>query len=163
VTARDRDREFVEFARAQATGLRRTAYLLCHDWHLAQDLTQIALAKMYVAWNRLDTLANPGAYARKTLLRAFLDHQRKRSSRETALELAPETTVDAGPELRLTLLDALAELPPRDRAIVVLRYWEDHSIDTVAALLGVSVSVVKSQSMRSLARLRELLGEDILT
>ncbi|HVV23137.1 MAG TPA: SigE family RNA polymerase sigma factor [Pseudonocardiaceae bacterium] len=158
-----RDDEFVEFARVQAAGLRRTAYLMCHDWHLAQDLTQTALAKLYVAWGRLDWLDNPMAYAKKVLLRTFLDHQRRRGSHEVAVDSVPDSAHESDPELRLTLLDALAQLPPRDRAIVVLRYWEDYSIDAVADVVGVSTAVVKSQSMRSLAKLRVLLGEDLFT
>jgi RNA polymerase sigma-70 factor (sigma-E family) len=158
-----RDDEFVQFATAHAEGLRRTAYLMCRDWHLAQDLTQTTLAKLYPVWGRLDRLDNPTAYARKILLRTFLDHRRRRGSRELVVDALPEAAHDVGPELRLTLLDALSHLPVRDRAIVVLRYWEDHSIDTVADLVGVSTSVVKTQSMRSLAKLRELLGEDLLT
>lgn len=158
-----RDEAFVEFAGANAAALRRTAYLLCRDWHLAQDLTQTTLAKLYVAWSRLNWLDNPVAYAKKILLRVYLDHQRRRGSHEVVVESLPERAVEADPELRLTLLDALGRLPPRDRAIVVLRYWDDHSIDTVAELVGVSVSVVKTQSMRSLMKLRELLGEDLLT
>jgi RNA polymerase sigma-70 factor (sigma-E family) len=161
-----RDEEFVEFARDQAAGLRRTAFLLCRDWHLAQDLTQTALAKLYVAWGRVHSADSAGGYARTVLLRVFLDHQRRRSTRETVLEHPPDglrdARVDPEPELRLTLLDALGRLSPRDRAIVVLRYWEDHSVDSVAAMLGISPSVVKTQSMRCLARLRELLGEDLL-
>jgi RNA polymerase sigma-70 factor (sigma-E family) len=155
------EEDFVEFAREHAAGLRRTAYLMCRDWHLAQDLTQTSLAKLYAVWGRLDRLDNPMAYARKVLLRAFLDHQRRRGSHEIVVESTPEGVSDCDHELRLTLLDALGRLPPRDRAIVVLRYWEDLSIDTVAELVGVSVPVVKSQSLRSLARLRVLLGEDL--
>jgi RNA polymerase sigma-70 factor (sigma-E family) len=157
-----RDEEFVEFAHAHAASLRRTAYLMCRDWHLAQDLTQTTFAKLFVAWRRLAWLDNPEGYARKTLLRAFLDHKRRRGSQEVVLETVPDSALDSSPDLRLTLLDALARLAPRDRAIVVLRYWEDLSIDSVADAVGVSTSVVKTQSMRSLARLRELLGEDIM-
>jgi RNA polymerase sigma-70 factor (sigma-E family) len=158
-----RDDEFVEFARTQAVGLRRTAYLMCRDWHLAQDLTQTSLAKLYLAWGRLDWLDSPLAYAKKVLLRSFLDHQRRRGSHEVAVEAVPETAEESDPALRLTLLDALAQLPARDRAIVVLRYWEDYSIDTVADVVGVSTAVVKSQSMRSLTKLRQMLGEDLFT
>jgi RNA polymerase sigma-70 factor (sigma-E family) len=157
-----RDDEFVEFAGTHAASLRRTAYLMCRDWHLAQDLTQTTLAKLYPVWGRLGWVENPAAYARKVLLRSFLDHRRRRGSQELVVESLPDIAEHDDPELRLTLLDALGSLPPRDRAIVVLRYWDDHSIESVAELVGVSVSVVKTQSMRSLAKLRELLGEDLL-
>jgi RNA polymerase sigma-70 factor (sigma-E family) len=158
-----RDEEFVEFARTHAASLRRTAYLMCRDWHLAQDLVQTTLAKLYPAWSRLDWLENPTAYARKVLLRTFLDHKRRRGAHEVVVEAVPDTAQYSHPELRLTLLAALGELTPRDRAIVVLRYWEDLSIEAVAELVGVSISVVKTQSMRSLSKLRELLGEDLFT
>ena len=72
----------------------------------------------------------------------------------------PDRSPQQSADLQLTLLQALARLPVRDRAIVVLRHWEDHSVETVAEILGVSTSVVKMQSMRALTRLRELLGED---
>lgn len=152
------DSEFSEFAEAAVTRLRQTAFLLSRDWHLAQDLTQITLAKVYVRWRRID---DPHAYARKTLLRAFLDHRRRRSSGEVAVAELPETSAAGDqPDLRLTLFDALGHLPPRDRAIVVLRYWEDLSVRAVAELLDLSESNVKIQSMRSLDKLRTLLDED---
>src|SRR5262245_29226601 len=151
--------EFVEYARAAAPRLRQVAYLLCHDWHLAQDLAQTTLAKMFVRWHRIDKADNPDAYGRKVLLRVFFDHQRRASRREVVVERVVEPAAPADtPDLRLTLLDALGRLPARDRAILVLRYWEDLSIDTVAELLGVTPSVVKSQSARSLTRLRTMLG-----
>jgi RNA polymerase sigma-70 factor (sigma-E family) len=152
------DGEFSDFAEAAVVRLRQTAFLLSRDWHLAQDLTQITLAKVYVKWRRID---DPHAYAKKILLRAFLDHKRRRSSDELAVEELPEApTADDGRDLRLTLFEALGRLPPRDRAIVVLRYWEDLSVRDVAALLGLSEGNVKIQSMRSLAKLRTLLGEE---
>ncbi len=160
-----RDDQFVDFARAHAAGLRRMAFLMCRDWHLAQDLTQTALAKLYTAWPRLDWLDSPIGYTKKILLRTFLDHQRRRGSHELAVQSVPDSVTEHADDsdLRVTLLDALAQLPARDRAIIVLRYWEDHSIETVADMVGVSIGVVKSQSMRSLTRLRELLGEDLFT
>jgi DNA-directed RNA polymerase specialized sigma24 family protein len=113
------DSEFSEFAETAVTRLRQTAFLLSRDWHLAQDLTQITLAKVYLKWRRVE---DPHAYAKKTLLRAFLDHRRRRSSEEVAVAELPETSAAGDqPDLRLTLFEALGHLPPRDRAIVVLR------------------------------------------
>jgi DNA-directed RNA polymerase specialized sigma24 family protein len=140
------DEAFAEFAHAQAERLRTTAFMLCRDWHLAQDLTQTALTRLYVGWRRAAQADNLIAYAQKILLRAYLDHRRRRSSTE----------------LRLTMLDALAQLPPRDRAIVILRYFEDYSVEQTAEVLDVPASVVKSQTKRSLAKLRELLAADQL-
>lgn len=158
MTRRDEE-EFTEYARVAAARLRRTAYLLCHDWYLAQDFTQTALAKLYVHWGRIRSRETPDAYARKVLLRVFLDHQRRGSSREVVVERPAERAApDGQPELRATLLDALRRIPPRDRAILVLRYWEDQSVGTVAELIGVSEATVKTQSARGLARLRALLG-----
>ncbi|MET7397473.1 SigE family RNA polymerase sigma factor [Dactylosporangium sp. NPDC005572] len=155
------DGEFVDYARVAAPRLRRTAYLLCQDWHLAQDLTQTALAKLFVHWGRIHRRDSPDAYARKVLLRVFLDHQRRSSSHEVVVDRVADGPAPGGqPELRLTLIEALSRIPARDRAILVLRYWEDQSIDTVADLLGVSVPTVKSQSARGLSRLRSLLGAD---
>ena len=154
------DAEFAEFAGASALRLRRTAFLLCHDWHNAEDLTQTALAKTYVAWRRVWRTGNPEAYTRKILLHSFLDQQRRRSSSELVLSELPESARQEHNELRLTLLEALRRLPPRDRAIVVLRYWEDHSLETTADLLDLPIATVKQQSSRSLAKLRVLLQDD---
>ena len=157
------DAEFAEFAAASALRLRRTAFLLCHDWHYAEDLTQTALAKTYVAWRRVRPTGNPEAYTRKILLHSFLDQQRRRSSTELVLPALPETGWQEHSDLRLTLLEALRGLPPRDRAIVVLRYWEDHSVETTADLLDLPIATVKQQSSRSLARLRLLLQDERVT
>ncbi|MGC9670610.1 SigE family RNA polymerase sigma factor [Planosporangium sp. 12N6] len=156
------DDDFIAFAQARAERLRHRAFLLCQDWHLAQDLTQITLAKLYASWRKAAAADNLEAYAAKVMLRAFLDHRRRRSASELPSDTLPEhSTSGPEPELRLTLIDALGRLPPRDRAIVVLRYWEDHSVETVADILGVRPGVVKTQAMRSLARLRSLLGSDV--
>jgi RNA polymerase sigma-70 factor (sigma-E family) len=159
------DEEFTAFAVAAAPRLRRTAFLMCRDWHLAQDLTQITLAKMYVSWRRIWQTANLEAYSRRVLMHVLIDQRRRRSDSEIALaappEPAPHGGPDGSPELRVTLVDALATLPIRDRAIVVLRYWEDHSVETVADMLNLSPGVVKSQSARSLTRLRALLGDSL--
>jgi RNA polymerase sigma-70 factor (sigma-E family) len=157
------DREFVEYAESRVQRLRQRAYLLCRDWHLAQDLTQVTLAKLYASWKRAAKADSIDAYATKVMLRVFLDHKRLRSSQEVVIAdpAAESIQRDSAPELRITLLEALGRLSPRDRAIVVLRYWEDHSVDTVAEMVGVSPGVVKTQSMRALAQLRALLGEDI--
>jgi RNA polymerase sigma-70 factor (sigma-E family) len=154
------DDDFIEYARAAAPRLRRVAFMLCRDWHLAQDFTQTALAKLYVNWKRVIRHDYPDAYGRKILVRVFLDHQRRRSSGEVVAENLPEGTAPYDSvDLRMTLLEALSHIPPRDRAILVLRYWEDQSVETVSELLGVSTATVKTQSARSLTRLRAILGE----
>jgi RNA polymerase sigma-70 factor (sigma-E family) len=156
------DQDFETFARASAERLRATAFMLCRDWHLAQDLTQTTLTKLYVSWRKVSQADNPSAYAQKVLFRAYLDHRRRRSSTETATAEFAEIAEAASPDLRLTMLEALAQLPPRDRAIVVLRYFEDYSVDQTADVLNIPATVVKSQTKRSLLRLRDLLAPDQL-
>ena len=158
------DAEFTAFVAAASPRLRRTAYLMCRDWHLAQDLTQTTLARMYASWGRVRKSASVDAYSRRVLLNAVFDHGKRRSGSEIVLAELPERAAGAtgGPDLHVALLDALATLPVRDQAIVVLRHWEDQSVEAVAEILGVSVSVVKMQSSRALARLRTVLGEDFV-
>lgn len=154
------DGEFVAFVQRSGSRLCDTAFWLCRDWGLAQDLTQTALIKVYLSWRRIKH-DDPYRYSKQVLLRTYLDHKRLKRSAEVQTANVPDrpTAADAT-ELRVTLLDALGHLSPRDRAIVVLRYWEDHSVQTVAEMLGVSPGVVKMASMRALASLRALLGED---
>jgi RNA polymerase sigma-70 factor (sigma-E family) len=159
VTVRD-DGEFVAFVERSGSRLCETAFWLCRDWNLAQDLTQTTLIKVYLAWRRIKH-DDPYRYCQQVLLRTYLDHKRLRSSCEVQTHVVPDRPAAAdAAEIRITLLDALGHLSARDRAIVVLRYWEDHSVQTVAEMLGLSPGVVKMQSMRALASLRVLLGED---
>ncbi len=160
---REDDDDFTAFVAAAAPRLRRVAYLMCRDWHLAQDLTQTALARMYASWSRVRRAGNLEAYARRVLLNVVFDQRERRSSTEIVLaELPDRPRPDGSADLHVTLMAALATLPVRDQAIVVLRHWEDHSVETVAGILGVSVSVVKTRNARSLTRLRALLGEDFV-
>jgi RNA polymerase sigma-70 factor (sigma-E family) len=160
-----RDEEFTAFVESVGDRLRRSAYLMCRDWHLAQDLTQHTLARMYSVWGRIRTGTNLEAYSRRVLMNAVFDHHRRRSGSEVVLaELPdrPDRTPPGAPELRVALVDALASLTIEDRAVLVLRHAEDHSVETVAGILGVSASVVKMRNARALGRLRTLLGEDFL-
>ncbi|MED7949693.1 SigE family RNA polymerase sigma factor [Streptomyces sp. BE20] len=165
----DRAGDFEEFAANRAGRLFQVAYLMCGDWHQAQDLVQTTLAKLYSVWGRLrrgDDEPSIDAYARKVLLRCYLSHRRLRRSGEIAVAELPDTPVRPddhpanGSELRLTLVAALRTLPPRNRAVVVLRYLEDHPIEAVAEMLGTTPAAVKGLSTRSLARLREILADD---
>jgi RNA polymerase sigma-70 factor (sigma-E family) len=159
----DAPEEFTEFASAYAARLRRTAYLLCGNWHTAEDLTQIALTQTLLSWRRLSRLDNAPAYAHRSLVNAYLGHRRSRKSRELPVALPPDAAGPAGTtELRLVLLRALDTLTPSARAVVVLRYWEDLSIGQVAAMLQCSTGNVKSQSSRALAQLRAVLGDTLL-
>ncbi|MET9788145.1 SigE family RNA polymerase sigma factor [Streptomyces canus] len=155
--------EYAEFAAARAGHLYRSACLLtAGDTHLAEDLVQEALGRIYLRWSRISLVGNPAAYAQTVLVRVFLTHQRRRSSRESATDVLPEVAA-AGVDtpLRLTLLDALARLPAKDRAVVVLRYWEDRSIEETAGVLNSSAAAVRTRCTRALKQLRGLLGEDI--
>jgi RNA polymerase sigma-70 factor (sigma-E family) len=157
----DPSEEFAEFARAQAGQLFRIAFMMCNDWHGAEDLVQVTLVKVYVAWGRLRRDSNADRYARTVLLNTFLSQRRlKRSGEIPTAEIRDLPTPGVDADLRMTLLTALRRLPPRTRAVLVLRYVEDHSIESVAALMGTTRAAIKSRNARGLAQLRELLGAD---
>lgn len=158
--------EYLEFARTRTGPLYRSACLLTGgDTHLAEDLVQETLGRMYVVWGRRRAgLDNPAAYAQTVLVRNFLTHQRRRSSRErpTAEPVGPPPRpayAADDPHLRVVLLAALARLSPKDRAVLVLRYWEDRSTEETAAALGVSPGAIRTRSFRALGRLRAELGD----
>jgi RNA polymerase sigma-70 factor (sigma-E family) len=159
--APDAEQQYLEFASAQAGQLFRIAYLMCGDWHEAQDLVQIALAKLFVAWARASRADNVASYARTVLVDSYLSNRRLRRSRETPVaEIAEPAARDEDADLRMTLVTALHRLPPRSRAVVVLRHVEDHSIESVARYLGVTPAAVKSLNARGIAQLREYLCAD---
>ncbi|MFI6278345.1 SigE family RNA polymerase sigma factor [Streptomyces sp. NPDC050988] len=154
-----REREFREFAEARQAQLRRSAYLLCGDWYQAQDLTQTALMKLYAAWGRVSRDGNVDAYARTILTRTFIDQQRKGGWREEPVSEPPDLSAGApvAPELRMMMQEALMELSPRYRAVLVLRFWEDWTVEQTAHALRVTPGTVKSQSARGIARLRAIV------
>jgi RNA polymerase sigma-70 factor (sigma-E family) len=152
--------EFVEFAAAASLRLRRTAFLLCGNWHTAEDLAQTTLASVFVSWRRIRRPDAAYSYATKTLVNTYLaDRRLKRAGEVLTGQLPERPAPEQAPELRLLVLDALATLPPQARAIVVLRYWADMSVEQVANLLHCSEGNVKSQSARGLDKLRPLLNE----
>ncbi|MER5638900.1 SigE family RNA polymerase sigma factor [Kitasatospora sp. NPDC002227] len=157
---------FDEFASSRAQRLFQTAYLMCGDYHQAQDLVQTALSRLYPVWGRLtrrEDVVSLDAYARKVLLNCYISHRRLRRSGEVAVADLPDRPgpgEDRGAALRITLLDALSRLPPRNRAAVVLRYLEDYSLEEVADAMDTTVSAVKSLSFRSLTALRQILGPE---
>jgi RNA polymerase sigma-70 factor (sigma-E family) len=155
---------FTEFAEAAAPRLRRTAFLLCGDWHSAEDLVQSTLAKVFVAWRRIQRRDTAHAYAARTLVNTYLADRRLKRPAEVLTAALPERPVESpAPETRMVVLGALALLPPRSRAVVVLRYWADLSVEQVAEVLGCSTGNVKSQSARALSKLRDLLADDVAT
>lgn len=144
--------------------LFRSACLLTGgDTHFAEDLVQDTLGRMYAVWGRVARVGNPAAYAQTVLVRCYLGHQRRRSAGERPSgELPDRAERPSGDSaLRITLLDALRGLPPKDRAVIVLRYWEDRSVTETADALHVSSAAVRTRSTRALARLREQLGSSI--
>ncbi|MCP2165557.1 SigE family RNA polymerase sigma factor [Goodfellowiella coeruleoviolacea] len=159
----EEDERFREFARARTLALRRTAYLLCHDWHLAEDLVQTALLKLYRVWRRLHGSEVIDNYARRVLLRCWLDEQRRpwrrRERRDGVVPDLGDGRLDPADRpapgwLSDLLVRALQELPARQRAAVVLRHCADLSIADTAAALHCSEGTVKSQCARGLATLR---------
>ena len=152
---------FRAFALDRRTPLRRTAYLLCGDWHHADDLVQNTLVKLYVAWRRIDNEV-PDAYARRTLMRCFLDERRRPWRRETPVLEVPDAAETDGAAIELDIATALNRLTPRQRATVVLRFWADASVAETAAALNCSEGTVKSQTARAIAQLREFLGDPAL-
>ncbi|MFI9009994.1 SigE family RNA polymerase sigma factor [Actinosynnema sp. NPDC053489] len=155
----DEDAEFVAFVRARRPDVRRTAYLLCGDWHLAEDLAQTTLLKLYRAWTRVVRLDAVDAYWRKVLLRTAIDHGRPLKRQERPVASLPDVPgSEADPGGGVDVRAALASLPPGQRAAVVLRYWEDRSVAQTARLLKCSQGTVKSQCAKGLAALRRELA-----
>jgi RNA polymerase sigma-70 factor (sigma-E family) len=154
------EEEFAEFAAASALRLRRAAFLLCGNWHTAEDLAQTALAKVFVSWRKVRRQDAAYAYATRTLVNCYLADHRLRHNTEIPTDQLPDHPAAVpAPETRMVVLDALATLPPRSRAVVVLRYWADLSVDQAADVLGCSPGNVKSQSARALDKLRGVLGD----
>ncbi|MFC4859435.1 SigE family RNA polymerase sigma factor [Actinophytocola glycyrrhizae] len=145
-----------EYVVARMETMRRTAYLLCRDWHTADDLVSITIGKLYRHWARVGGTPGIDAYVRKALLRTWLDEKRRPWRREQATEELPElpTAAEFAVVSRAQLLDLLDGLPPRRRAAVVLRLYCDLSVEETAEILGCSVGTVKSQTARGLDTLR---------
>jgi RNA polymerase sigma-70 factor (sigma-E family) len=157
----DRDAEFGEYVDSRLTLMRRTAFLLGGgDWHAAEDLVQTALTKLYTAWPRLRQDGAVDAYVRKVLVRTVIDESRRPwRKRERSVEETPDVSVPAARvDDVLDVRQALRKLPAGQRAVVVLRYWEDLSITETAKVLGRTEGTVKSQAAKGLAALRDLLA-----
>ena len=154
------DAEFTEFVHAVWPGLYRTAYLMLGEHQLAEDLVQTSLAKTYASWRKVKEPAAAPAYARVVLANTAASWFRRRGWRnEHPTEVLPDAGVEHDPTTRTALVEALATLAPRQRAVVVLRYYDDLSVREVAHALGISEGTVKSQTSDALARLRTQLGE----
>ena len=159
------DADYTEFVHASWPTLYRTAYLMLGDRGLAEDLVQTALAKTYASWGKLRDVGAARSYARTTLVNTATSWFRKRGWRA---ERPTETVEDhsyyyVDLSLRPALMAALSQLAPRQRAVVVLRFYEDLSVGETAEALHCSEGTVKSQTSDALSRLRGLLGESVLS
>lgn len=156
--------EFDDFASGAVTRLYRAAFLMVGNHHQAEDLAQEVLARVYVAWPRI--LGDPHGYAYRALSNAVANERRWRHRHpEVQLEATdsdhPTAAWEDGVLSRDSVVDALRALPPRQRAVIVLRYYVDLSEVQTAQALNVSTGTVKSQNAKALARLREVLGDDL--
>ena len=162
-----RDEEFSNFVRTRRVDLlRSTCLLTAGDTHLAEDLVQTALARLYVAWPRVRRTGSQFGYAWRIVVNAHVDETRRpRWRRERNVADVPETFAPGPPEAFQLGLDgddvraALGKLAPGMRAVLVMRYWLDLSVQQTADLLNCTEGTVKSQSAKGVARLRELLAE----
>jgi RNA polymerase sigma-70 factor (sigma-E family) len=159
--------EFTEFAHSRWPRLVRLGYGLTGDAGLAEDLAQTALANAYASWSRVRRADDPDAYVRRILLNSYRSTFRKRRVAEELRPTMPDAPsgghCDCGPEFadpaswhedRAGVLAAVAALPPKQREVILLRYWMDLTDAQIAGTLGCSVGNVKSQSSRALAKLR---------
>jgi len=158
VSAR-RDEDFTGYVQARLPWLRRVAYLLCQDWQQADDLVQTAITSLYVHWRRASAMESTDGYARTILVRAFLSERRSGWARRVTLAGRLPDTPRPGPDAdeALDVRAALASLPPRQRATLVLRFYSDLNVDQAAKVLGCSAGTVKSQTAKALASLRRAL------
>jgi len=157
----DLEASFREYVMARLDVLRRTAYLLCRDWHTADDLVSVTITKLYRHWPRIGGDERRDGYVNKVLLRVWLDERRRPWRREQPTEELPELPSPVALRVvdRAQLLDLLDALPPRRRAAVVLRLYLDLSVEETAEILGCSTGTVKSQTARGLETLRVRAAE----
>jgi RNA polymerase sigma-70 factor (sigma-E family) len=151
-----RDQEFTEYVQARLPWLRRIAFLLCQDWQRADDLVQTAITSLYVHWRRARAVENTDGYARTILVRAFVNERRSGWARRVTLDgQLPEVAGRmADADSAMDVRAALAGLPPRQRATLVLRFYCDLSVEQAAQVLGCSQGTVKSQTSKALAAMR---------
>ena len=156
--------EFAEVYLGRARAMRRTAYLLCGDWHRAEDLVQSAFARLYAAWPSIRDSGAVDAYLRKTLVRIYIDESRRAWHRERPSDTIPDSAVAMTGDVEdsIVLRQALDAVPRRQRACLVLRFFDDCSVEATADALGCSVGTVKSNTARGLVALRAQLPPELL-
>lgn len=152
--------EFAQYAQARMSWLRGLAYVLCQDWDRADDLAQASLVRVYAYWKQASTARSLDGYVRAILVREYLRDKGSSWSRRVVLTREPADLATSGgaEHVDLDLRGALSRLPPGQRAVLVLRYYCDQSVDQVAHTLGCSPGTVKSQSAKGLRALRRWLG-----
>ncbi|MEU4806749.1 SigE family RNA polymerase sigma factor [Actinosynnema sp. NPDC023587] len=160
------EQEFAEYFAARREAVRRTAFLLCGDWHRADDLAQTAFVALHRKWRKVRDKQALDAYVRRTLVRAVIDESRRPWRRERFVDVVPETPANDGEiadsvATREALVAGLKRVPPRQRAVLVLRFLEGLDVAAAAVALGCSEGTVKSQTSRGLVALREALGDTI--
>jgi RNA polymerase sigma-70 factor (sigma-E family) len=162
----DDDLSFAGYLAGRQRALLRSAWLLTGDWPAAEDLVQTALIKVWPRWARICAGGDPDAYVRRVLFTTYASASRRRWRGEQPVPDLPDLPAGHDPEAAVDLRDALQRvlplLPPGQRAVLVLRYYEDLSEAQTAAALGVSVGTVKSQAAKALARLRTVLPDSPL-
>jgi RNA polymerase sigma-70 factor (sigma-E family) len=158
--SRGRDAEYTEYVAARLSSLRRLAGVLCGDWDRADDLVQATLTKLYVHWGRVRAATHPDAYARAVLVREFIRERRSVWVRRVSLsgQMSDSAAVAIDHDAVLDLRAAVAGLPPRQRATLVLRFYCDLNVEQAAEVLGCSQGTVKSQTARALQAVRRALG-----
>lgn len=161
------DVEFREFVAARSGALHRAAYLLTGNWATAEDLVQTALTKTYLAWKRIGAIDSVEAYTRRVLYNTNASWWRRRSSSERPTDTFPDASTGRDPMEASIERDLIwryvRELPKRQRAVLVLRYYEDLSEADSARILGVSAGTIKSQTSRALNNLRSRMHKDGLS
>jgi RNA polymerase sigma-70 factor (sigma-E family) len=162
MVSRHDDEEFDAFMTASWSSLYRVAVLMTGDTHLAEDMLQNAMGKVYKSWHRVSRVEHPRSYARAILANEVSTWWRRQSSAEIPVERWKETTSTPGPDDQVVEADrmwqALSTLPARQRAVVVLRYYEDLSGADIASVLGISEGTVKSHTHRALRALETALA-----
>jgi len=158
-----RDDEYTAYMTARLPWLQRVAYLLCQDWNRADDLVQTAMTRLYVNWRRARSVENLDGYARTVLVRVFLAEQRTTWWKRVAVvrQMPEPTATSLDHDSNLDLRAALAALPPRQRAAVILRFYCDLSVEQTADVLNCSTGTVKSQTSRALTGLRRILDPTV--
>jgi len=153
--------EYRRYVVARMDRLRRSAYLLCHNWHTADDLVSVTIGKLYRNWHQAQAAEHIDAYVRTILMRCWLDEQRRPWRREYAVHEVPDLPAAEHSEVldRATLLQLLARLTPRRRAAVVLRFYFDLTVEETADVLGCSTGTVKSLTARGLEAMRARAAE----